>query len=75
MCNVTKTSVETRISFTSTRERWEHPSYSRNLAPSDFYIFGFLKKHLAGRHFRTDAEVLEAVVKWLRDLDLDFFYA
>ncbi|GBL85651.1 hypothetical protein AVEN_193113-1 [Araneus ventricosus] len=38
-------------------------------------FFGLLKKHLTGSHFRTDAEVQEAVVKWLRDLDPDCFYA
>ncbi|GBM03380.1 hypothetical protein AVEN_256920-1 [Araneus ventricosus] len=44
------------------------------LEPSDFHLFGPLKKHVAGRHFRTDAEVQEPVIKWLRDLDPDFFY-
>ncbi|GBM03122.1 Mariner Mos1 transposase [Araneus ventricosus] len=60
------------------RFRWNvlvHPLYSPDLAPSDFHFFGPLKKYLAGRHFRTDAEVQEAVVKWLHDLDPDFFYA
>ncbi|GBM53967.1 hypothetical protein AVEN_274009-1 [Araneus ventricosus] len=53
----------------------EHPPYSPDLAPNDFYLFGPLKKHLASRHFRTDAEVQAAGVKLLRDLDPDFFYA
>ncbi|GBO22143.1 Mariner Mos1 transposase [Araneus ventricosus] len=60
------------------RFRWnilEHSPYSRDLSPSDFHLFGPLKKQLAGHHFRTDAEVQEAVVKWLRDLNPDFFYA
>ncbi|GBN19880.1 hypothetical protein AVEN_73520-1 [Araneus ventricosus] len=30
---------------------------------------------LSGRHFRTDAEVQEDVVKCLRELDPDFFYS
>ncbi|GBO20305.1 Mariner Mos1 transposase [Araneus ventricosus] len=58
--------------------RWnvlEHPLYSPDLAPSYFHLFGPLKKHLAGRHFRNDDEVQKAVVKWLRDLDPDFLYA
>ncbi|GBL96952.1 hypothetical protein AVEN_182530-1 [Araneus ventricosus] len=33
-----------------------------------------LKKHLKGRHFRVDAEVQQAVLKWFQDLDADFFY-
>ncbi|GBM78393.1 Mariner Mos1 transposase [Araneus ventricosus] len=60
------------------RFRWTvlgHSPHSPDLASSDFHLFGSLKKHLAGRHFRTDAEVQEAVVKWLRALDPDFFYA
>ncbi|GBM82592.1 hypothetical protein AVEN_201871-1 [Araneus ventricosus] len=43
--------------------------------PNDFHLFELFKKHLAGRHFRTDGEIQENVVKWLRDLDPDFFYA
>ncbi|GBN27986.1 Receptor-type tyrosine-protein phosphatase H, partial [Araneus ventricosus] len=43
--------------------------------PPWFGGFVHLKKHLKGRHFRTDTEVQEAIVKWLRDLDPDFFYA
>ncbi|GBM40496.1 hypothetical protein AVEN_28649-1 [Araneus ventricosus] len=43
--------------------------------PSDYYLFGPLKKHLAGRHFKTNTEVQEAIIKWYRDLNPDFFYA
>ncbi|GBM40257.1 hypothetical protein AVEN_201151-1 [Araneus ventricosus] len=60
------------------RFRWNvlgHPPYSLDLAPSDFYVFEQSEKHLAGCHFRTDDEVQEAVVKWFRDLDSDFFCA
>ncbi|GBM24025.1 hypothetical protein AVEN_33987-1 [Araneus ventricosus] len=46
-----------------------------DLTPSDFPLFGLLKKHLAGHHFRTDVEVQVAVLKWLHNLDPDFFYA
>ncbi|GBN23665.1 hypothetical protein AVEN_46755-1, partial [Araneus ventricosus] len=34
-----------------------------------------LKRDLAGRHFRTDAEVQGAIANWFRDLCPDFFYA
>ncbi|GBM72030.1 hypothetical protein AVEN_89787-1 [Araneus ventricosus] len=64
-----------KVSSTSTIETLEHPPYCRDLAPGDFHLFGLLKKQLARRHFRTDAEVQEAIVKWHRDLDPDFFYA
>jgi histone-lysine N-methyltransferase SETMAR len=59
------------------RYNWEvldHPSYSPDLAPSDFHLFGPLKKHLGGRRFSTD-EVQQAVISWLQEFDTDFFYA
>jgi hypothetical protein len=34
-----------------------------------------LKKHLGGRRFTIDGEVLQAVMSWLQALDTDFFYA
>jgi hypothetical protein len=60
------------------RYNWEvldHPPYSPDLAPSDFHLFGSLKKHLGGRRFATDGEVQQAVMSWLQALDTDFFYA
>ncbi|KAJ4437644.1 hypothetical protein ANN_17789 [Periplaneta americana] len=39
---------------------WEviqHPPYSPDLAPSDFHLFGPMKKFVTGHHFATDAEV------------------
>ncbi|KAJ4443691.1 hypothetical protein ANN_05366 [Periplaneta americana] len=39
---------------------WEvlqHLPYSPNLAPSDFHLFGPMKKFVAGHRFATDAEV------------------
>ncbi|GBM12301.1 hypothetical protein AVEN_155300-1 [Araneus ventricosus] len=63
------------LSSTSFTETVEHHPYSLDLAPSGFYLLGPLKKHLAHRHFRNDAEIQEAVVKWLRDMSHDFFCA
>ncbi len=39
----------------------EQPSYSLDLAPADFRIFGLLKKALTGYRFFTDEEVQERV--------------
>ena len=39
----------------------EHPAYSPDLAPSDYFLFKNLKKHLAGKKFSTDEEVMGAV--------------
>lgn len=38
-----------------------HPPYSPDIAPSDFFLFGYLKHCLAGRTFRSSAELLEEV--------------
>jgi histone-lysine N-methyltransferase SETMAR len=57
------------------REVLNHPPYSLDLAPSDFHIFGPLKKHLDGRRFVIDCEVQQAVMSWLQALDTNFFYA
>jgi hypothetical protein len=56
------------------REVLDHPPYSPDLAPSDFNLFGPLKKHLGGRRFATDGEVQQAVMSWRQALDTDFFY-
>jgi len=38
-----------------------HPPYSPDLAPCDFWLFGFLKGKLVGGSFNTEAELHEAV--------------
>jgi hypothetical protein len=38
-----------------------HPLYSPDLAPSDFYLFGYVKKCLAGLSFEGADQVLAAV--------------
>jgi histone-lysine N-methyltransferase SETMAR len=44
----------------------QHPSYSPDLAPSDFWMFPKLKKTLLkGQHFLSDAEVEAVVCKWI----------
>jgi histone-lysine N-methyltransferase SETMAR len=43
---------------------WEllsHPSYSPDLAPSDYHLFGPSQDHLRGHHYETDEAVQEAV--------------
>jgi histone-lysine N-methyltransferase SETMAR len=41
--------------------RAPHPPFSPNLAPSDFFPFGYLKSMLPGRHFETGEELLAAI--------------
>ena len=46
-------------------ETFDHPPYSPNLAPSDFYLFLKMKEHLAGKRFTDDEDLQHAVVDWL----------
>ena len=50
-----------------------HPTYSPDLAPSDFFLFQNLKKNIRGCHFRSDEEVVTAVEEWVNGKDPDFF--
>ena len=43
----------------------DHPSYSPDLAPSDYHLFPGLKKQLKDRHFSYHAEVIAAAETWL----------
>ena len=49
------------------------PAYSPDLAPSDYFLFPNLKKDIPGRHFRSNEEVVAAVVEWVGDKDPGFF--
>ena len=51
----------------------DHPPYSPDLAPSDYFLFPNLKKSLKGRRFLTDAEVIAAAEGFLYDQASDFF--
>lgn len=39
----------------------EHPTYSPDLAPSDFWVFRKLKKHMRGKVHRSKTELTDAV--------------
>jgi hypothetical protein len=49
-----------------------HPPYSPDLAPSDRHLFGPLKKHLGGKSFRYNDEVIQDVQEWLHWQSKDF---
>jgi histone-lysine N-methyltransferase SETMAR len=49
-------------------ELLEHPPYSPDLAPSDFYLFPKLKLFLAGQHFSSNQEAIAAVEEYYADL-------
>ena len=45
----------------------EHPPYSPDLSPCDFFLFPGLKKKLAGRKY-TSHQMLGATLNLLRDI-------
>jgi hypothetical protein len=51
----------------------DHPSYSPDLAPSDYPLVSGLKKQLKGCYFSSDAEVIAAAETWLDGQHSDFF--
>ena len=36
---------------------FEHPPYSPDLAPSDFFLFPKMKEHIAGKHFVNEEDL------------------
>jgi len=52
----------------------DYPSYSLDLALSDYHLFPGLKKQLKGRHFLFDTEVIAAAVTWLDGQTFEFFF-
>ncbi|KFD49257.1 hypothetical protein M513_09809 [Trichuris suis] len=52
----------------------DHPHYSPELAPSDYFLFGKLKQHLRGTAFSDDNEPKSAVQDYLYSRDKNFFF-
>ena len=50
-----------------------HPPYSPDLAPSDYCLFGNLKKHLPGKNFSSDEGVMAEVELYFDSENSDFF--
>jgi len=50
-----------------------HPPYSRVLAPSDYHLFGPMKKILGGQKFASDTEVQSVVRQWFGQQPASFF--
>ena len=50
-----------------------HPPYSRDIAPSDFYLFPKLKSHLRGTQYGSNEGIIEAENKYLWDQFKSFY--
>ena len=53
----------------------DHPPYSPDLDPSEYFLFPNMRKHLAGRHFQSEEEVIAAVEEFFRDQNKGFYIA
>jgi histone-lysine N-methyltransferase SETMAR len=49
-------------------ELLEHPPYSQDWAPSDFYLFPKLKIFLSGQRFSSNQEAIAVVERYFADL-------
>ena len=47
------------------------PEYSPDVAPSDFFLFGYVKKQLEGCHYDSEDELYDDVVKILMSISPD----
>jgi len=55
---------------------WEvlpHPSYSPDLTPSDYHLFGFVKDQLRGQRYETTGAIQKAVRQCLRMAGTEFY--
>jgi len=53
--------------------QFDHPAYSPDLAPSDYFLFRNLKSHLRGVHYPDNEALKEAVKEWLEG-QTEYFY-
>jgi len=55
-------------------QQLNHPPYSPDLAPWDYFLFRVMKKFLRSKRFSSDEEVKEAVTTWFEEQSKDFFF-
>ena len=56
--------------------KWEiidHPPYSPDLSPSDYFLFSPLKNYLRGIRYPNSEELEFAIRNWFENQSLDFF--
>ena len=54
-------------------EVWQHPAYSPDLSPCDYFLFGPMKDELRGKHFPNDEAVKKVVQDFLMHKTKTFF--
>jgi histone-lysine N-methyltransferase SETMAR len=56
-------------------EQLNHPPYSPDLAPSDYYLFRQLKSNLRGQRFADDEELKSATETWFEEQSEKFYFS
>jgi len=56
-------------------QQLNHPPYSPDLAPSDYFLFRVMKKILRSKLFSSDEEVKEPVTTWFEEQPKDIFFS
>ena len=51
----------------------DHHPYALDLAPSDYFLFPNLKKHLAGKRYENDDDVISAVEDFFESEEENFY--
>ena len=49
-------------------KRTPHPAYSPDVAPCDFFLFGFIKNKLKGKHFKDPDQIKETIIEILSNI-------
>jgi hypothetical protein len=55
----------------SKAERLPHPAYSPDLAPSDFFLFEYLKDKLTETNYETQEQLKEAIIGIFTEMPQD----
>ncbi|EFP11540.1 hypothetical protein CRE_24876 [Caenorhabditis remanei] len=50
-----------------------HPPYSPDLAPSDYWLFSRLQRHLNGKEFNKKADIKKELDSFFNNLELEFY--
>jgi hypothetical protein len=54
-------------------ELFDHPPYSFELAPRDYYLSTYLKNWLGSQSFNNNEEFIDGLKTWLSSQAADFF--
>ena len=51
----------------------DHPRYSPDLAPCDFWLFPKMKENLREQRFKSEEDIISAAMEAIRHLDKDAY--